>query len=427
MNDFPLISKKLPSGLRTLLLPRSEGETVTFLILIGVGSRYETSQQSGLSHFLEHMFFKGTEKRPDKKDIAEALDNIGAEFNAFTGDEVTGYYVKVAKEHLELGADVVSDILLHSLFPVEEIERERGVIIEEIRMYTDSPMQHVQNLWRKTLFGDHPLGRRIDGAIETVSKFKRSDFVSYTGRHYHAGNAVVAVAGNFDTDKTTKLLKSLFKEIPRGGETTPRQAPKKLPKQRFVNEQRLSLDQTHLIVGVPGVGINDKQRWAAELLSVILGGGMSSRLFMLVREKHGLAYAVRTSSDNFFDTGALATQAGLRTDKADFALKLILGEYDRVMNKVVPAKELDKAKSIVRGHMVIDLEETNALAMFAGGQEIFRKKVMAPSDIWKKIEAVSVQDIQTVAQELLVPNKRSVALLSPHKSVSSFEKLIHKE
>ena len=427
MSEFPLINKKLKSGLRTLLLPRKEGETVTFLVLIGVGSRYETLRQSGLSHFLEHMFFKGTENRPDKKDIAEALDNIGAEFNAFTGEEVTGYYVKVAKEHLELGADVVSDILLHSLFPVEEIERERGVIVEEIKMYTDSPMQHVQNLWRAVLFGEHPLGRRIDGAIETVSKFKRPDFVAYTSRHYHAGNAVVAVAGNFNVDKTTELLKSLFVAIPRGVKTAPREAPKKLPKQKFVWERRQSLDQTHLVVGVPGVGINDSRRWAVELLSVILGGGMSSRLFMLVREKHGLAYAVRTSSESFVDTGGLATQAGLRTDKADFALDLILGEYDRVMNEAVPGTELDKAKRIVRGHMVIDLEETNALAMFTGGQELFKKKVMTPDDIWKKIQAVSVRDIQTVAQELLVPSKRAVALLSPHKSVRSFEKLAQKE
>lgn len=427
MSDFPLINKKLSSGLRTLLMPRSEGGTVTFLVLIGVGSRYETLRQSGLSHFLEHMFFKGTEKRPDKKDIAESLDNIGAEFNAFTGEEVTGYYVKVAKEHLELGADVVSDILLHSLFPVEEIERERGVIVEEIRMYTDSPMQHVQNLWREALFGEHPLGRRIDGAIETVAKFKRPDFVAYTGRHYHAGNAVVAVAGNFDVDKTTELLKSLFKELPRGVETIPCQAPKKLPKKRFVYERRLSLDQTHLVVGVPGVSINDERRWAVELLSIILGGGMSSRLFMLIREKHGLAYAVRTSSESFVDTGGLATQAGLRTDKADFALKLILGEYDRVMNEPVPLIELDKAKRIVHGHMVIELEETNALAMFAGGQELFKRKVMTPDEIGKKIEAVSVHDLQVVAQELLAPKKRAVALLSPHKSIRSFEKLIEKE
>ena len=427
MSDFPLINKKLTSGLRTLLMPRSEGETVTFLVLIGVGSRYETSRQSGLSHFLEHMFFKGTERRPDKKDIAEAMDNIGAEFNAFTGEEVTGYYVKVAKEHLELGADVVSDILLHSLFPVKEIECERGVIIEEIRMYTDSPMQHVQNLWKEALFGGHPLGRRIDGAVETVAKFKRSDFVAYTGRHYHAGNAVVAVAGNFNTDKTTELLKNLFKELPQGTETTPCQAPKKLPKQRFVSERRQSLDQTHLVVGVPGVSINDERRWAAELLSVILGGGMSSRLFMLVREKHGLAYAVRTSSESFVDTGGLSTQAGLRSDKADFALELILGEYDRAMNEAVPVKELDKAKRIVRGHMVIELEETNAIAMFTGGQELFKRKVMTPDEIWEKIEAVSTQDIQSVAQELLVPKNRAVALLGPHKSIRSFEKLIEKE
>ena len=339
MKDFPLIKRKLPGGLRTLLLPRSEVQTVTFLVLIGVGSRYETPRRSGLSHFLEHMFFKGTETRPTTKEIAEAIDGIGGESNAFTSEEYTGYYVKVAMPHLERGAEIVSDILLRPLFASEEIERERGVIAEEIRMYTDTPMYHIHNLWQQVLFGDHPLGRDIAGTAETVSSFKRSDFVNYTNRHYHTGNAVVVVSGNFEESATQRLLEQLFKSLSRGQATQPRKAPFALPRQRLVHERRSSLDQTHMLVGVPGVSYRDKRRWATQLLAAILGGGMSSRLFLSVRERHGLAYAVRTGTDSYTDTGSLATQVGARTDKAALALKLILEEYDRVMEEGVTKKD----------------------------------------------------------------------------------------
>lgn len=407
-----------------MLLPRSEGQTVTFLVLIGVGSRYETPRQSGLSHFLEHMFFKGTKTRPDKKEIAEAIDNVGGEFNAFTGEEFTGYYVKVPKEHLEQGADVVADILLRSVFPAEEIERERGVIIEEIRMYTDNAMQHVSHLWQQVLYGDHPLGRRIDGLEKTVSQFQRRDFVAYTKKHYHTQNAVVMVAGNFQPAPTQRLLRKLFHDLERGKETKPRRAPKRLPQRHFVREVRPSLDQTHLIVGVPGVHLDDQWRWAAGLLAVILGGGMSSRLFMSVREQHGLAYAIRTTSDSYTDAGSFATQAGLRTDKAAFALKLILREYDQVMDKLVPDDELAKAKQIVRGQLVLGLEETNALAYFAGSQELLERRVITPRTIWRNINAVTAHDIRRLARRLLDPKKRALALLSPHKSTRAFERLL---
>jgi predicted Zn-dependent peptidase len=424
MTHFPLSKKELPGGLRLMLLPREQGETVTLLVLMAVGSRYETARQAGLSHFLEHMFFKGTEKRPTTKDIAESIENVGGEFNAFTGQEYTGYYVKVASEHLPLGADVVSDILLRSLFPREEIERERGVIIEEIRMYTDMPMRHIQHLWEAALFGDHPLGRRIDGGVETVSRFSRRDFLQYIRRHYHTENTVVAVAGRFDEQHVGQLLATLFSPLARGTETKPKAAPKKAPALRFTAERRASLDQTHLIVGMPGVSLFDEQRWAAELLALILGGGMSSRLFLRVRERHGLAYAVRMSSDNYTDTGTLATQAGLRTDKAPFALKLILEEYDRIMEEKVGAQELDKAKQMARGSLVLELEETNALASFAAAQELLSKHVLTPDEIWERIAAVTPDTLQTAAQALLARERRVVALLGPQKSTREFERLL---
>mgnify|MGYP002621081337 CR=1 FL=1 len=426
MPSFRLKENKLPSGLRTVLLPRAEGETVTFLVLVGVGSRYETPKQSGLSHFLEHMFFKGTEKRPTAKEIAEAVDGVGGEMNAFTGEEYTGYYVKVAAKHVNRAADVVSDILLKPLFPQEEIDRERGVITEEIRMYTDTPMRHIWHLWHEALFGKaHPLGRRIDGSEETVAAFMRPDFVSYTGKHYQAGNAVVTVAGKFDPAKMSTRLATLFADLPDGAGTHPKKAPGKQPAKRFVHEHRGHLDQTHLMIGAPGVAQGAADRYAAEVLATILGSGMSSRLFMAVRERNGLAYSVRTGSDNFTDTGSFTTQAGVRTDKAAQALQLIVAEYDRIMEEPVGQHELNKAKQMLRGQMLLGLEETNALALYAGMQTLLRKKITKPNEVLKKIDAVTPAAVQKVAQRLLAPKKRAVALLGPQKSTKAFEKLLH--
>ncbi len=425
MTEFPLIQKTLPGGLRVVMLPREQVETVTFMIMIGVGSRYETPRQNGLSHFLEHMFFKGTERRPDKKAIAVEMDALGAEFNAFTSEEITSYYVKVAKENIEKGADVVSDILLRSLFPVEEIERERGVIIEEIKMYTDEPSKHVWHLWTRAMYGAHPLGRRVDGTVATVSAFKRPDFLKYVKSHYHTENAVVDVAGNFQPERMEALLAALLSELPAGKETFPKKMTVRLPAKRFVFERRASVDQTNLTAGVPGVALLDDDRAAVEVLATILGGGMSSRLFLRVREDHGLAYSVRTMSESYTDTGFLVTSAGLRSDKAAFAAKLIFEEYDRLMDELVPAEELAKAKQMIHGHMVIGLEETNALALFTGVQTLLEKRVLTPAEIWKRVEAVTPADVRRVAKRLLAPKKRAMALLGPQKSTTEFEKLLH--
>ncbi len=427
MNTFPIHEKKLSSGLRTIILPRKDVQTVSFMVLIGVGSRYETPKQAGLSHFLEHMFFKGTEKRPTTKEIAEAVDNVGGASNAFTGEEYTGFYVKVAKNHLERAADVVSDILLHPLFPQEEIERERGVIVEEINMYTDAPMQHVNNIWQEALFGKHPLGQRIDGKEETVRSFNRPDFLRYARKHYHTKNAIVIVSGNVNVEKAQSLIGDMFGELSRGAETKPKKAPVRIPATRFAHECRTHLDQTHMMVGVPGVSRGDRDQYAVGLLASILGGGMSSRLFLRIREREGLAYMVRTSSDEYVDAGSFVTQAGVRTDKAERALALMLEEYDRVMDEEVSEEELLKVKQMAYGSLVLHLEETNNIAVFAGMQQLLDGKVKTPSEIWDKIQAVTPRDIQRVARRLLDPKRRLAVLLSPHKSSVAFEKLLAKK
>lgn len=424
MTPFPLIDEKLAGGLRVLLLPRSEGATVTFMVLIGAGARYETARQWGLSHFLEHMFFKGTERRPDKRQIAEALDRVGAEFNAFTAEELTAYYVKVPSEHLELAVDVVSDIILRSLFPAAEIEREKGVIAEEIRMYTDSPASHVQHLWLEALFGAHPLGRRIDGTLATISRFARRDFLRYTQQHYHTGNTVVAVAGRFAEREVGRLVAEAFAPLPRGAATAPRAWRRRRPARRFVHEHRQTLDQTHLVVGVPGVALTNAHRFAADILATLLGGGMSSRLFMSIREEHGLAYAVRASSENFTDCGSWVVQAGLRTDGTAQALQLVNEELDRIMREPVSAEELAKAKEMLRGRLVMGLEETNALALFAGAQALLEGRVRTPEQLLGEIGRVTAREVREAARALFAKPRRAAALLSPHRGASRFEEFL---
>lgn len=424
MSTFEIKKKTLPNGLKTLYLPRDEVRSVTFLVLIGAGSRYETDKDAGLSHFLEHMFFKGTTTRPSTKQIAEELDNVGGEFNAFTGEEYTGYYVKVASSHLATGADVVADILQNPLFPEEEIEKERGVIMEEYKMYTDLPMRHVQHLWQKAQFGKHPLGRRIDGTMESVSTKHRKDFLRYTKKHYHTKNALVIVAGKFDQAKATNQLKKLFQSLSQGDEIEPRRAPARQPSEKYVGEERDNLDQTHMIVGVPGVSLKDDNRFAANLLAIILGGSMSSRLFLKVREKNGLAYMVRTGSEEYIDAGTFATQMGVRTDSADKALKMVLEEYDRVMEEEVTEEELNKAKEIIKGNLLLNLEETNNMAQFAGTQELLKKKTLTPEEIIDKYEKVTPKQIKKLAQELLATKKMTLAALGPKKSLKKLEQTI---
>jgi len=420
---FRVQHKKLENNVSAVYVP-TDGATVSFMVLIGVGSRYETPKQSGLSHFLEHMFFKGTEKRPTTQEIAEAVDGIGGEFNAFTGEEYTGYYVKAAATHLDRASDVISDILLRPLFDEQEIEREKGVIIEEIKMYNENPMRHVQQLWMEALYGKHQLGWDIAGTAETVSAMKRSEFVKYTDTHYHTENAIVTVAGNFDSKKMTDRLNMLFADLTPGKETQPKVAPKRQPAQRVVHESRPQLDQTHLMVGVPGLSLTDEDRWPAAVLATVLGGGMSSRLFLQVRERRGLAYAVRTSTDEMTDTGSFVTQAGVRSDKAEEALRVILEEYDKVIDEPITEAELKKAKQMFRGHLLLGLEETNALALFGGMQQLLTKDIQKPAAILKTIQSVTTADVQRVAKKLLAPKKRALAVLGPQKSAARFEKLL---
>jgi predicted Zn-dependent peptidase len=393
------------------------------LVLVGTGSKYEKKETNGVSHFLEHMFFKGTEKRPRAVDISSLLDGVGGEFNAFTSEEFTGYYVKVATAHFDLALDVVSDILLHSKFDPKEINRERGVIIEELNMNRDNPMRHVLELWTEVLYGDQPAGWPIGGTKQTVSGILRDNIISYFKQQYVGNNTIVVVAGNTDNGSALVKAKKYFTPLKKGNS---------YEKDKVVELQRCpavllhtkQTDQTHICVGVRGFHTFDHKKYVAEVIATILGGGMSSRMFISVRERKGLVYYISTTSDSDTDAGSLYTRAGIDNSKVEQAVRTIIGEYRRLKRTKVSPKELAKAKNYLRGKTYLALEASDDVAEFLGGQEMLENRILSPEEILEQIDAVTPAKIQEVAQEIFRPEKVNLALVGPFENTAKFEKLL---
>ena len=413
----------LKNGLRIITIPQKSTQAVTVLVLVGTGSKYETKEISGISHFLEHMFFKGTKKRPDKLEIAEVLDKIGGIYNAFTSEEYTGYFAKVSAEHFETALDWVSDISLNSLLPKKEIQKEKGVIIEEINMRYDHPMSYVGILWNKLLYGDQPAGWDVAGTKESVAKIHYKDLLSYMKSQYTASNIIVCVAGKIKNHSAIPKIKQYFSKI---NSTQPNEKSKVIEIQsapQCLLEYKKT-DQTHLCLGVRGYDIFHPQRYVQDLLGIILGGMMSSRLFMEVREKLGIAYYISTSVDSNTDTGCLVTQAGVDNKNIGKAISVILKEYRKIAQKKVPKKELEKAKNYVKGKMALMLETSDSMASFCGLQELLEKKILLPEKIFKEIDKVSTNDILKTAKALFQPTKLNLALIGPFKNQDKFDKLL---
>jgi predicted Zn-dependent peptidase len=402
----------LKNGLRIITVSSKSTQTVTVLVLVATGSKYERKEENGISHFLEHMYFKGTKKRPSSLEIAETLDKVGGIYNAFTSQEYTGYFAKVSKEHFDLALDWVSDIFLNSILPEKEVEKERGVIIEEIRMRKDHPMEHVQSLWQKLLYGDQPAGWDVAGEVETVSKIKRENLILYREEQYLAQNTIVCLAGNFNEKVGIEKVKKYFAKIKTG---KGREKPKVIEKQREpeILFEKKDTDQTHICLGVRGVNIFDKRRYTQEILAQILGGMMSSRLFERIRTKLGIAYYIDTESFSDPDTGYLVTRAGLSNEKLEKGIWEILKEYRKIKREGVTKSELKKAKDYLKGKMNILLESSDAKASFFATQEILEKKILTPKEIFKKIDKVSQSDILNLAREIFRPEKLNLALIGP--------------
>ncbi len=413
----------LPNGLRIITVPMADTKTVTVLILVATGSKYETKEINGISHFLEHMTFKGTEKRPTPLAIVEPLDRIGSQYNAFTGQEYTGYYAKANGRHLDLLLDIVSDITLNPKFKQEEINKERGVIIEEINMYEDNPARKLGDIWTDLLYGDQPAGWDTAGKKEIIAKLMRDDFVRYHNDHYVASKTVVAVSGMIEHNSIVQKIKKLFNSINDAGGKD-KVSAKEFQKKPGTKVFYKKTDQTHIALGVRSYNIFDKRRYAADVLATILGGGMSSRLFQLLRDKMGAAYYVRTFSDESTDTGNFATWAGIDNRRVEEIIKAILSEYQKIKRVKVSAAELTKAKEHLEGSLILGIETSDELASFYGFQEILKREILKPEEVIKKIRAVIANDVLEVAKDIFKLEKLNLAIIGPYKDQKRFAGLL---
>lgn len=413
-----------PNGLRLVTVPLKNTKAVTVLILVGAGSKYENKRNNGISHFLEHMFFKGTKKRPTTLAISEALDRVGGEYNAFTSKEYTGYWAKVDNKHLDLAIDWVSDIFLNSKLAPEEVEKERRVIIEEINLYLDTPMKYVDDLWEKLLYGDQPAGWSIAGEKKSVKKITRQNLLNYLRNYYSSKNTVIVVAGGIPEDKSIReKIKRYFEKINQKRPKIKKRTIEKQTKPQFLIQYKKT-DQTHLCLGVRTFGLFDSRKYALILLSVILGGNMSSRLWISFRDKEGLGYYIHTSSEFYTDSGYLVTKAGVDNRRVEKAIELILREYKRIATDGIKELELRKAKDYVKGSAVLHLESSSAVAHFCGEQELLTNKILTPEEKFAKIEAVTVDDIFKVANDVFRPERLNLALIGPFKNKEKFKKLL---
>ncbi len=413
----------LKNGLRILLAPQPPSLAATVLVLVEAGSEYETKKTNGLSHFLEHMCFKGTAKRPQPGTIAQELDSLGAEYNAFTGQEYTGYWAKAQKHALPKILDLVSDLYLNPIFNLAEIEKERGVIIQEINMYEDTPMRRVQEYFSSLLYGDQPAGWDIGGRKEIIKKLQRDDFVKYRDAHYRAGSTVVIIAGAFDESAMIQKIKTLFGDLQKGHKPQKSKTHERQSRPQAVVKFKES-DQTHMVIGARAFTVFDRRRHALELLANILGGGMSSRLFHRVREELGAAYYVRATPELMIDHGYLAVSAGVDHQKLEKVIAVILEEFRRLRKDFVGADELQKAKDHMIGTLILGMETSDEIAGFYGGQEIITRKVVEPERIIKKIQNITAPEIQAVAHSLFLNPKLNLAVLGPFKKAEPFEKIL---
>lgn len=417
--------KVLQNGLRVITIPMPSFESATVLVMVGAGSRYETKKNNGISHFLEHMAFKGTEKRPSALDISNLIDGIGGEFNAFTGKETTGYYIKSAVNHVELCLDVLSDMLQNSKLDQKEVDKERGVILEEINLYEDTPSRKIGDVYESLLYGDTPMGWDIAGEKDVIRAINREDFVSYMQSLYSAHNITVVVAGGIDSAKTEDLAEKYFGQMKRFDILRYDKVVEKQEEPKVLVRQKQT-EQVHIAIGFRTIPINNPDKYPLSVLSAILGGGMSSRLFHEVREKRGLAYYVRTSSEQYQDVGNLASTAGLDPKRLEEGIKVIVEEYSKISNgqAKISKQELTKAKEFLKGHFVLELEDSRAVAGFYSTQELLEDEILNPDQIMDKIGEITVEDLEKVAQKYFKNSTLNLAIIGNFDNRQKFEKLL---
>ena len=399
----------LPNGVRVITEEIEHVRSVSVGLWVGAGSRDEVKGYEGISHFIEHMFFKGTAKRT-ARDLAESLEAVGGQLNAFTTKEYTCYYVKVLDEDLDLAIDVLSDMFFSSLFDEKEIEKEKNVVIEEIKMYEDSPDELIHDLFSEYVWNDHPLGRPILGTVDSIRSLSREKILDYMEQHYAPDNFVIAVAGKINNGEILQKLSLLFKDFKRGGRRVLEGTPTGRTIERFITKET---EQMHLILGVPGLGQNDKDIYPMHILNNILGGGLSSRLFQEIREQRGLAYSVYSYHSTYVDTGLFAIYAGTSPNNTKEVVECILTEIGKIKVAGITTQELERTKAQIKGGLYLGLESVSSRMSRLGKTELTYDRVLTPEDVVQKLDKVTLEDVQRVVNQLWQRDKVSLTMMGP--------------
>lgn len=413
----------LDNGLKVITAPMKGTRAVTVLILVGIGSRYESEQLNGVTHFLEHMFFRGTSKRPSAKIISETIDRVGGELNAYTSEESTGFFIHLASPHLELALDVLSDMLLNSKFEREEIEKEKGVILEEINMHQDKPDIRVVNIYKSLLYGNQPLGWKVIGKKEVVKNINREKLLAYREKNFSSNNTVVSIAGDIQHGKTLALVRKYLRRWEN------KKKPSYLPLEEKQTSPATTLqygktDQVYLCLGVRTFAYKHPDYYVLRVLNTILGAMVSSRLFVRLREEEGIVYSVDSLRESYLDGGNLRVNAGVEISKTEIAIRAILEEFRRMCQEVVGEEELERAKEYLKGRLTLELELSPGVASFLGYQELLWEEIKLLEKQMKEIEKVTSDDINRVAKKIFVNQGLNLAVVGPFTDKEKLVKLL---
>ncbi len=390
----------LANGLRIILIPNQNTKSVTSLVLVGAGSRYESKDINGISHFLEHMFFKGAKKYKNTKEVSSAIDEVGGEFNAFTGKEYAGYYVRIINEHLDTALDVLSDMLIEATFRPEEIDKERGVILEEYNMYQDTPMYQIGWNFENLLYGNQAMGWDQIGSKKLIKSVTQQQFKQYKSKLYTPDNTVICLSGNFDEKSTLKKIKDYFQMGQAQQTLTAKAIQEHDPKKKYKIETKQT-EQAHMILGFKSLSLNDPRKYALKVLATALGGNMSSRMFLNVREAQGLCYYIRTESDLYSDCGSFQTRAGVDIKRVPDAIQSIVKEYQTAYQDGFSEEEIHKAKEYLKGKMVLNYEDTESVAHLHARQELILDELKTIDEIIAEFNKVTSQEVNQLAKDLL--------------------------
>ncbi|MFN3301629.1 MAG: M16 family metallopeptidase [Patescibacteria group bacterium] len=414
---------KLKNGVKIILAPMKNTRAVTTMALLPFGSRFEKKEEAGIAHFIEHMLFKGTKKRPSALAITKELDALGAAYNAFTSRDSTGYWIKILKESLPQALDILSDIFFNSLFNPQEVEKEKGVILEEIRLYQDNPALYIYDLFYETFFGEHPLGRNVVGKIETISAINREKLLNFKENLYQPNNLLLVLAGPVK-EKDLILIEKYFGQKGKGEK---RKFEKFVsqphpPQIKIVNRQEI--EQVQLMLGFPGLSYFSPERETLEVFSILFGGNMSSRLFQEVREKRGLAYSVGCSWNSFAETGVFIIEAGVDPKKVEETLKVIIEEIKKIKKEGPTEEEIGRSQKYIIRLEKLSFEDSMSVASWYGHQALHLKKIETPEEKFKKIKAVTKEKIKKLAQKIFNKNYLSLSLIGPLKKENQFLEIL---